>query len=308
MPVVRSETYEHHIIKRKPDVARTSYYKYWGAIGDFYYFVTFMTPLWRCQQHHRIVLAADVYMPRYGSDPLLELCTANGLVHEVWTHARNRGGPTLVPPEYIDAAAGKIPNCDVYTPGIYYEKWLRGPNLVKVPVDDLRREARMEPKYVLPICTREELVEKHPFLKGPYVTVQPFTIGKKKRNVLPREVVWTLNAMGIPMVILRFPSDNHRAFVIFDMMEQLDNVTVIDAKGPVDSMQVLAHAACHVGVESSQILGAGIHDVTCVFHEYGGWSIMASDLALERLWKPVKFGIAAYEVAEMVYKEFLNGQ
>lgn len=308
MPVIRSEKYKKHVINRKPAAARTSFYKYWGAIGDFYYFVTFMSPLWRLQQHHRVVLAADVYMPRYGSDPLLELCSANGFVDEVWLHSRNRGGPNLVPPEYIDAAAGRIDNCDVYTPGIYYEKYLIGPNMLPIPVEDLRREARMERKYIVPIDSREKLAEYHPKLDGPYVTVQPFSIGKKRRNVMPMETIWTLNAIGVPMVVLRFQADANRARSVFDQLEILENVTFIDVMGPTDSMLVLAHAACHVGVESSQILGAGIHDVTCVFYEYGGWQMMSQDLALEKVWKPIQFSLASYKAADIIYEEFLRGQ
>ena len=110
------------------------------------------------------------------------------------------------------------------------------------------------------------------------------------------------------MVVLRFKADSNKAFVIFDKMEPLKNVTIVDVHGPLDSMLILSHAACHLGVESSQILGAGIHDVTCVFYEYGGWPTMAKDLALEQVWKPVKYGTAAYMVAEMVHEEFLNGQ
>jgi hypothetical protein len=281
-------------------------FRYWGAIGDFYYFVTFLSPLWKTMQHHRIILAADVYVPRYGGDPLLEICQANGLVDEVWEHSRDHGGPTLMPAEFVQAATGRVANTDVYTPGIYYsgDKWLHGPGVIPVPVDDLRQQAKMHPKFLIPIDTREKLVECYPDLEGPYMTVQPYSIGKRRRNVLPLKSVWALNEMNVPMVVLRFKVDAARAHVIYEKLGQVRNVRFIDVYGPLDSLFIQAHAQCHLGIESSQILGAGIHDVPCVFYEYGGWVMMARDLAIEELWKPVKFDHPVEDVASMVYKEF----
>jgi len=310
MPTMRVREYTKTVLNQKPRAARTSMFRYWGAIGDFYYFMTFLSSFWKTMQHHRIILAADVYIPRYGGDPLLEICQANGLVDELWEHSRDHGGPTLMPVEFIEAATGRVHNTDVYTPGIYYDgpQWLNGPGVIPIPVEDLREAAKMKPRFLVPIRERSELVQCYPDLAKPYVTVQPYSIGKRRRNVLPLKAVWALNELGVKMVVLRFPADVAKARVIFEKLEEVKNLTFIDVYGPLDSLFIQAHAACHIGIESSQILGAGIHDVPCIFYEYGGWVMMARDLALEELWKPVKFDHPVEDVARMVYEEYTRAR
>lgn len=312
MVALRTEPFKKITINNNRDtIWQTSYFRHWGAIGDHYYAITFLTPLWRKlrDQGQRIVYVADVYTPRYSSDPLFELIMANGLVDEVWEHDRNRGGPGLIPPEFVDIAAGKDSTSCIYTPGLYYDQWLTGPGMRPIPIDMLRREMRMRPKFLVPIAEREELEDCYPMLPERYVTIQPYSIGKRKKHVMPAEVIWELNAREVPMVVLRFQTDSIMAAVLFEKLNGLSNLQFIDVQGPLDSMLILAHACCHLGVESSQIIGAGINDVKCYYYEYApnGIAGMKSDLALEHLWIPVKFSDTTDRVASLVANEYYSG-
>jgi len=301
--LVRAEPYRHTTIRVKSGSTGTFYHRYWGAIGDFYYFLAFISPLLQEHKDKTHVLAADVY-DRYGDDPLFELCHVNGLIDELWTHPRHRGGPTYMPPEYIKQAASPDPNSRVYVPSLYYDKYLIGPGVAPYPVEHLRECSLMRPKYLLPIQPFEEVRKGYPQLSDRYVTVHLHTIGKKKNNLIPLALIQELSQIGVQMVCLKFPTDSHPVSQpMFDQVLRVKNFTVVNVRGPAESLQIQAHASCHTGIESSQLMAAGILDVQCYFLPYtDGWKAFIHDLNVGSLWQPVAWDAPGY-VRELIENE-----
>ena len=295
---VRTEPYEKKVIRARPDATGTVYLRYWGAIGDYMFFLTFVSPFLREKADKRRVLAADVYS-NYPGQPTRELCRANGLIDELWTHKRKDAGPTLVPPEYLEQALHPKPGIELMVPAVYYDKYLVGPGVLPYPVEKLRQHMKMEKKYLIPIPDWSLVQETFPQLRRPYVTYHHETLMKKKRNVIPSGVLAELATMGTQIVIMVFRSDARR-IGFFHEMGKLPNVEIIPVSGPMNSLWIQAHAACHVGVESSQLLGATIHDVPTFFFPFGGYPAFDHDLCLAGCWTVLDWDVSPKQLKARV--------
>ncbi len=295
MPQTRVEPYGKRVLRGTE--GPISFLRYWGAIGDHYYFLTFVAPLLRKLEGRKRIYVADTY-PRYGGvDPLMEVCEQNGLLDEVWQHPRRGGGPTLLPQEMSDQISCPKPNVEAYVPGIYYQQFCNGPGYKEYPIEWLREQARMEKRYLIPIWDRERLCRRFPELRKPYVTVQVDTFGKIRNNVIPFWVLPELQNAGIRVVVLKFPHDlnRERQFAILT-----PGAVVVTVAGSVDSIQVLANAQLHIGVESSQLLAAAIHYVPSFFFPYGGYTHFERDLALNEIWHPVDWRVNPRQFMETI--------
>lgn len=303
---VMTRQYTKIVLRNKPDHRRKCFLRYWGAIGDYYYCLAFLYPFLRLKEQMQIVLAADIY-PRYRGNPLLDLCGANGMIDELWYHARKGAGPTVVPPEYLEQATNPSPSCELYMPAFYYDRFLIGPGVLKYPIEWMREQARMQPKFLIPIPEREKLDGCFPELDRLYITMQPYTFGKRRRNEMPWETIEALNRLDVQIIVLHFPSDrlsDQTERPLFTKINTLKNCRVVNVSGPVEALQIQAHAACHVGVESSQILGAGIHDVKSFFYSHGGGhQFFERELSLSELWHPLEWDQKGNVVRKLVEHE-----
>jgi hypothetical protein len=304
---IRAEPYRHFIIRSKNSITGIMYHRYWGAIGDFYYFLSFIGPLLKANQDKLQVLAADTYN-RYGNDPLMELCQLNGLIDELWTHPRKRGGPTLMPPEFVKQATNPDGNNTVYVPSLYYDKYLTGPGVQPYPVEMLREASLMHPKYLVPIQPWDKVHKWFPQLHNKYVTIHLHTIGKKRNNLVPLNLLQELNKIGVQFVCMKFPTDSHLVSrPMFDYVQKLSNFITISVNGPAESLAIQSHSSCHTGIESSQLMAAGILDIQSYFLPYtDGWKAFIYDLNVGSLWTPVPWDDPVY-VRELIENELGNG-
>ena len=301
---VRTEVYAKKVLRARPDATGISYHRMWGAIGDYMSFITFVSPFLREKAHLRRVLAADVY-PRYRGRPILDMCLANGLIDELWNHKRQGAGPTLVPPEYLEQALRPDPRIELMTPAVHYDKYLVGPGVIPYPVEKLRQHMKMEKKYLIPIPDWSIVHDQFLQLQRPYVTFHPISPMKKKRNMVPEGILPELSKIGVQIVIMTFPSDE-RQTPFFQGVAALPNVVILPVVGPRHSLWVQAYAACHVGLESSQLLGATIHDVPTFFFPYGGYPAFDADLCLSGCWTVLDWDVPPEWLREQV-EEVLRG-
>ena len=282
MKNLRVEYYAHHVVNHKPQDVPACLFRYWGAIGDFYYWLTFAAPLLRKKSAYKRVLAADGYA-RYGpNNPLLELLHENGLVDELWLHPRSTGGVQAMPQEMLECLQDPKQGWEIYDPGIYAVQF-RDKGAIAYPLDWMREEARREEKYLIPAVSRESVCALAPELSAGYMTVQLYSSGKKRNSQIPMEHAQALSSLPIQKVVLEFPNDIRMPEIRNSY--KLRDWTFVKVSNAVHALRILAHAACHVGVESSQLLGAGIQDVRCFYWPFNpGLTIFERDLNLTSLW------------------------
>jgi hypothetical protein len=250
----------------------------WGAIGDYYWYLAFLYPLLQQYRDHWVVMAADVY-PRYKSDPLGDLCLSYRLIDELWLRPRQGAGPTCVPPEYLQQALEPDPNITMYTPAVWYDKFLVGPGVVPVPTDWLIEHHRLHPKFLA--MPMSDIVFKNKFnLPNRYITLQPITTGKRSHNVVPDTMMSAVDKIDAKTVVMRFPGDHRLSAYFSKHFAGRENVQVVDCAGPVDAFAIHERSRCHVGVESSQVLGATIHDIPALWFPVGGLSQFIRDLSI----------------------------
>ena len=269
------EPYQKYVLRQRPGTVSSVLMKYWGAIGDFFYFLTFANHVLEKHADRRRILAADIYL-RYHGNPLLELCQANGLIDELWLHKRAGAGPFTLPPEFYHQAHFPNENHILYRPGIYYDT-LTGPGVVEYPVEHMRACTR-ERRFLVTIQPESLFRKNFTFLPREYITLQPRTTGKLRRNVVPQRLMRALDDLGIPVVVLKFPNDE-----VDDVVGSSKIVQVHDVYDPVTALWIQRYAKFHVGVESSQLLGATIHGVHAFYYPYRSISKFIEDLNIASL-------------------------
>lgn len=296
---VRIEPYRRIVVRPRPDAKSVMYLRYWGAVGDYLYFLTFLRPFLRKKKDFKRVLAADVY-PRYSGNPLLELCRATDLIDELWVHPRKGGGPTSYPQEFIQQAEHPQPNVELYKAGIYYE-FLKGPGVLEFPVGELRAEEYRVPRSIIITQDWERVKAHFPSLPEEFITLQPFTFGKQKNNKMSIEFIRALTFLKVPLVVLEFPTDRKQGLDDREL-GKIPGVLMIPVSGVVDSLNIQSYAMLHVGIESSQLMSAAIMGIHVCYFPYwpGSLGHFEHDLGIGQFCHPLDWKAPSVDSVDVV--------
>lgn len=272
---IRVEPYKHHIINDVRDRKKTLLLRYWGAVGDFMYFLTFIHYVLKLHEGARTILAADTYR-RYAGHPLMEMCQQNGLIDELWLHKRKGGGPDCHPSEHWVQAEVDHPDVTMYTNGIYYDQTLMGPGVKEWPLKEMRA-ATVKERFLIPIMDRETLLSTYSKLPKDYITLHPKTFGKNMKNEVPANLLQALGHLPLPVVVLQFYMENYDHVIAYS-----PNLRVFEVSDTTTSIWVQAHARFHVGIESSQLLAAAIHGVHVYCTPFSTLGMFERDLGIAK--------------------------
>jgi len=271
---VRVLPYQKMVLNPEKRARKAIMLKYWGAVGDFYYFLTFANYVLKKYSTRKIVLAADTYS-RYQGHPIVELCQHNGLIDELWLHRRKTGGPNTFPSEFYAQAELDSPNVMLFHVGIYYPQCLVGPGVKEWPLRQMRQACEKE-RFLIHILSEKELRRMYPQLPEKYVTFHPRTFGKNYKNEVPMTAINAVAHLQIPIVVLQFQGENHAK-----LFEEIPNVHVFHINDTPTSIWVQYYAQFHVGLESSPLLAAVIHKVHAYYFPFSGISMFKRDLGIE---------------------------
>lgn len=240
-----------------------AYFRYWGGLGDYLYFLTFCSPLLREKKNLRRVLAADVN-PYYGGDPLGDLCRESQLIDEVWTRSVSPVGQNTYPREVIEQAENPQSSVELFRASIY-NKILSGPGVLEFPVEELRKSGRDVPRDIISVPKKEEVCSRLRIPKE-YAVLQVNSLLKGTTTRLSeREVRSIASVIPVPIVILRFPKHVGVSGYDENLLKCIPNVLVVDVTSICDVIMILKYSRMYVGIESFQLLASLIMGRLCAY-------------------------------------------
>ena len=235
-----------------------TYFPCWGAIGDFYYHLTMMTPLLRAFSNTKRIVVFSTYAGRYKGQPFFDLCEANGGVDELWLNTTREPGEPELPPTMVEQMERPVPGTCIYMPDVG-QRYHHLKGVTPYPygvIEPMMRATRA--KFLVHHEPEEDTRFYHEELEGDFVTLQ---LGANC-GVL----VDILVKLDVQVVLLAFPGESFKDWL-------KDDFTIIEVNGPVEALAIQRLARLHVGIESSQLLGAAIQGVTTAYFPRPGSNV-----------------------------------